>query len=138
MANEGICSPTPAEPETSTSLRHDSDAAPEKAAVPSSDPAQASTQQLGLHHSRNTSLSGSVEGASDEGGSEKGSGWKIVVPFKDRLPARRRACVCGSGKKYKNCCGVAKGAAARRKKAEEEKAASASANAAVPMSNLYI
>lgn len=69
---------------------------------------------------------------------DKRQGWKLVTPLKDRLPARSRACVCGSGKKYKNCCGIHKGAAARRRKAEETRATDAKPGIAVSMSNLFI
>jgi hypothetical protein len=40
--------------------------------------------------------------------------------LKKNPPARNRPCVCGSGRKYKNCCGAAKAAATRRKMAELE------------------
>ena len=69
---------------------------------------------------------------------DKREGWSLVTSVKDKLPSRRRPCVCGSGKRYKNCCGVPKGAAARRRKAEQEKTENGHTGVAVPMSNLYI
>ena len=69
---------------------------------------------------------------------DKQDGWSLVTSVKDKLPSRRRPCVCGSGKRYKNCCGVPKGAVARRRKAEQEKLENVQTGVAVPMSNLYI
>lgn len=76
--------------------------------------------------------------ASDGEEDAKQDGWSLVTSVKDKLPSRRRPCVCGSGKRYKNCCGVPKGAAARRKKAEQERVENVQTGVQVPMSNLYI
>ncbi len=38
----------------------------------------------------------------------------------DKRPGRNKLCLCSSGKKYKNCCGVAAAATERRRKALQE------------------
>ena len=41
------------------------------------------------------------------------------APTKKRKPARNRECPCGSGKRYKNCCGPVQAAAARREAGQD-------------------
>lgn len=58
--------------------------------------------------------------------------------LRDRLPARGRACPCGSGRKYKHCCKAAKGAAARKQQAAEQNIPEKGTDLCKPISNLFI
>lgn len=111
------------------------------------DVAESSQLQTGMAISSATLHPGIIEETDafrqpNEGRKEKGlAGHEISREkgsLKDRPPAKRRACICGSGKKYKNCCGIAKSAAARRHKAEQDKIFVSQADVSVPLSNLYI
>ena len=79
-----------------------------------------------------SSMAGENQEESMKGGKPVGKG---------KQPSRNRPCVCGSGRRYKNCCGAAKAAAARRQKAAEANADVTAANADVmveQLSTLYI
>jgi hypothetical protein len=56
----------------------------------------------------------------------------------DAAPSRNKACPCGSGQKYKNCCGAAAAAGARRKQAAGEAAAGSADLAAQQLQTLFI
>lgn len=58
--------------------------------------------------------------------------------LKQKAPAKRRACPCGSGKRYKNCCQAADTAAARRAKSAADSADAHETDLIVPLPNLYI
>ena len=77
--------------------------------------------QMFMEHIRNTMMQGRTFGpdsqppqpaqrpaqpSSDEGGGQD-DGPKITIPLKREIPkvGRNDPCPCGSGKKYKACCG---------------------------------
>jgi len=100
-------------------------------------PAEAShVREVKTETGGDADMGGATEQLAQSGGEgEEKSG-------KNKPPARNRPCVCGSGRKYKNCCGVAKAAAARRKKAELERGGSVGVlgveKASVEIENLFI
>ena len=57
---------------------------------------------------------------------------------KDRAPPRNRRCACGSGRKFKNCCGAVRAAAARRQKAAAEKYSTVQPDQTIRMDSLYV
>ena len=58
--------------------------------------------------------------------------------LKDKAPPRNRQCECGSGRKFKNCCGAVRAAAARREKAAAEKYSSVQPDQTIQMESLYV
>ena len=58
--------------------------------------------------------------------------------LKERGPPRNRQCACGSGRKFKNCCGAVRAAAARREKAAAEKYLSVQPDQTIQMESLYV
>ena len=112
----------------------------QEAVVQESDAAKSHSEVLHASNAQTAAESSAEarEGSCNGDLSDKEQGWSLVTSVKDKLPSRRRPCICGSGKRYKSCCGVPKGAAARRKKSQQEGLEHVQTGVAVPMSNLYI
>ncbi|ABK45813.1 protein translocase subunit secA [Magnetococcus marinus MC-1] len=72
---------------------------PEEVAAYEAELAEARNQQMSLNHPESGSWGGEGEGPSSEGAPH--------LPFKrdGEKVGRNQACPCGSGKKYKQCCG---------------------------------
>lgn len=86
---------------------------------------------------------GEGEAGEEKGSAEADGPCKIAAKGgktagKDRAPPRNRPCSCGSGRKYKNCCGAAKAAAARRAAARSEAVKSDPDRVTVQMESLYV